>query len=86
LARLKWRLVTRLFGLGLYLSRKFADIDDPAKREEFLKAVVHGSAASLGKRQPFGRIRSVGGKIQRLGRALSGYLLTFYTNAFVDLV
>jgi hypothetical protein len=66
LARLKWRLVTLLFGLGqaekedqeiveackrlikncsicwnyLYLSQKFAEIDDPVKREEFLKAVA----------------------------------------------
>ena len=30
----------------LYLSQKFADIDDPVKREEFLKAVAHGSAAA----------------------------------------
>ena len=30
----------------LYLSQKFADIDDPLKREEFLKAVAHGSAAA----------------------------------------
>jgi hypothetical protein len=46
LATLKWRLATRLFGLGLYLSQKFAEIDDPVKREEFLKAVAHGSAAA----------------------------------------
>ena len=52
----------------LYLSQKFAEIEDPVKREEFLKAMAHGSAARLGARQPFGRIRSVGGKIQRLGR------------------
>ena len=30
----------------LYLSQKFAEIDDPVKREEFLKTVAHGSAAS----------------------------------------
>ena len=30
----------------LYLSQKFADIDDLVKREEFLKAVAHGSAAA----------------------------------------
>jgi hypothetical protein len=40
------RLVTRLFGLGLYLSKKFAEIDDPVKREAFLKAVAHGSSAA----------------------------------------
>ena len=30
----------------LYLSQKFADLDDPANREAFLKALTHGSAAS----------------------------------------
>jgi hypothetical protein len=30
----------------LYLSQKLAEIDDPVKREEFLKAVAHGSAAA----------------------------------------
>ncbi len=30
----------------LYLSQKFAEIDDPVKREEFLRALTHGSAAS----------------------------------------
>jgi TnpA family transposase len=30
----------------LYLSQKFAEIDDPVKREEFLQALTHGSAAS----------------------------------------
>jgi len=30
----------------LYLSHKLAEIDDPVKREEFLKAVAHGSAAA----------------------------------------
>ena len=30
----------------LYLSQKFADIDDPVKREEFLKALAHGWAAA----------------------------------------
>ena len=30
----------------LYLSQKFAEIDDPVKREEFLHALTHGSAAS----------------------------------------
>ena len=30
----------------LYLSQKFAEIDDAVKREEFLQALTHGSAAS----------------------------------------
>jgi hypothetical protein len=30
----------------LYLSQKLAEIEDPLKREEFLKAVAHGSAAA----------------------------------------
>jgi TnpA family transposase len=30
----------------LYLSQRLAEIEDPAKREEFLKAVAHGSAAA----------------------------------------
>ena len=30
----------------LYLSQKLAQIEDPAKREEWLRAVAHGSAAS----------------------------------------
>ncbi len=30
----------------LYLSQKLAEIEDPAKREELLRAVAHGSAAS----------------------------------------
>ena len=30
----------------LYLSQKLAEIEDPVKREEFLKAVAHGSAAA----------------------------------------
>lgn len=30
----------------LYLSQQFADIEDPAKREEFIQALRHGSAAS----------------------------------------
>jgi hypothetical protein len=37
LARLKWWLVTGLFGLVIFLSQKFAEIDDPVKREEYLK-------------------------------------------------
>src|SRR5271166_1987565 len=32
----------------LYLSQKLAEIDDPAKREELLQAMAHGSAAALG--------------------------------------
>ena len=32
----------------LYLSQKLAEIDDPVKREEFLKALAHGSAAPGG--------------------------------------
>jgi hypothetical protein len=30
----------------LYLSQKLAEIEDPAKREELLQALAHGSAAS----------------------------------------
>jgi hypothetical protein len=30
----------------LYLSQKLAEMDDPESREEFLKAVTHGSAVS----------------------------------------
>ena len=30
----------------LYLSQQFAAIDDPAKREELIQALWHGSAAS----------------------------------------
>lgn len=41
----------------LYLSQKLAEIDDPVKREEFLKAVVHVSAAAWEHRQPTGGIR-----------------------------
>jgi len=40
----------------LYLSQKLAEIDDPVKREEFLKAVSHGSAAAWGASQSPGRI------------------------------
>jgi len=32
----------------LYLEQKLAEIDDPVKREEFLKALAHGSAATWG--------------------------------------
>jgi Tn3 transposase DDE domain len=32
----------------LYLSQKLAQIDDPAKREELLQAISHGSAAAWG--------------------------------------
>jgi hypothetical protein len=32
----------------LYLSQKVAGIDDPAKREELLQAMAHGSAAAWG--------------------------------------
>jgi TnpA family transposase len=32
----------------LYLSQKLAQIDDPAKREELLQAIAHGSAAAWG--------------------------------------
>jgi len=32
----------------LYLSHKLAEIDDPAKREELLQAMAHGSAAAWG--------------------------------------
>ena len=59
----------------LYLSQKFAEIDDPVKREEFLKAVAHGSAATW-EHVNLGRIRSVGGKIQRLGRTQAPDQLT----------
>ena len=32
----------------LYLSQKLAEIDDPAKREELLQTMAHGSAAAWG--------------------------------------
>ena len=32
----------------LYLSQKLAEMDDPAKREELLQAMAHGSAAAGG--------------------------------------
>src|SRR5271165_7181814 len=32
----------------LYLSQKLAEIDDPAKREELLQAIAHGTAAAWG--------------------------------------
>jgi TnpA family transposase len=32
----------------LYLSQKLAEMDDPAKREELLQAMAHGSAAAWG--------------------------------------
>ena len=32
----------------LYLSQKLAEIDDPAKREELLQVMAHGSAAAWG--------------------------------------
>jgi hypothetical protein len=32
----------------LYLSQKLVEIDDPAKREELLQAMAHGSAAAWG--------------------------------------
>jgi hypothetical protein len=32
----------------LYLSQKLAEIDDPARREELLQAMAHGSAAARG--------------------------------------
>ena len=32
----------------LYLSQKLVQIDDPAKREELLQAIAHGSAAAWG--------------------------------------
>ena len=32
----------------LYLSQKRAEIDDPAKQEELLQAMAHGSAAAWG--------------------------------------
>src|SRR6476620_7913734 len=32
----------------LYLSQKLAEIDDPAKRQELLQAMAHGSAAAWG--------------------------------------
>ena len=34
----------------LYLSQKLAQIDNPAKREELLQAIAHGSAAAWGIR------------------------------------
>jgi hypothetical protein len=33
---------------ALQLSQKLAEIDDPAKREELLQAMAHGSAAAWG--------------------------------------
>ena len=36
------------FSRSPYLSRKLAEIDDPAKREELLQAMAHGSAAAWG--------------------------------------
>jgi Tn3 transposase DDE domain len=41
-----WRQNCILCWNYLYLSQKLAEIDDPVKREEFLKAVAHGSAAA----------------------------------------
>ena len=45
--------MTRLFGLGLYPSQKFAEIHDPVKREEILKCSGPGVDGRLGARQPF---------------------------------
>ena len=43
----------------LYLSQKLAEIDDPAKREELLQAMAHGSAAA------WGHLNLLGGMISR---------------------
>jgi len=40
----------------LYLSQKLAEIDDPAKREELLQAMAHGSAAAWGHLKSLGRV------------------------------
>ena len=40
----------------LYLSQKLAEIDDPAKREELLQAMAHGSAAAWGASESLGRV------------------------------
>jgi hypothetical protein len=40
----RWNLIMA----DLYLSQKLAEIDDPAKREELLQAMAHGSAAAWG--------------------------------------
>ena len=37
-----------IFWNYLYLSQKLAEIDNPAKREDLLQAMAHGSAAALG--------------------------------------
>jgi hypothetical protein len=39
----------------LYLSQKLAEIDDPAKREELLQAMAHGSGGRLGASESLGR-------------------------------
>ena len=56
----------------LYLWQKLAQIDDPAKREELLQAIAHGSAAAwghlnlLGEYDLFQRSDSVGIKPPKL--------------------
>jgi predicted NAD-dependent protein-ADP-ribosyltransferase YbiA (DUF1768 family) len=40
----------------LYLSQKLAEIDDPARREELLQAMAHGSAARLGASESLARV------------------------------
>jgi len=40
----------------LYLSQKLAEIDDPAKREELLQAMAHGSARPPGGSESLGRV------------------------------
>jgi predicted NAD-dependent protein-ADP-ribosyltransferase YbiA (DUF1768 family) len=43
-------------GITLYLSQKLAEIDDPARREELLQAMAHGSAARLGASESLARV------------------------------
>jgi Tn3 transposase DDE domain len=52
----------------LYLSHKLAEIDDPVKREEFLKAVAHGSAAAWEHVNLLGEYDLSEENFKRLGR------------------
>src|SRR5664279_3758243 len=47
----------------LYLSQKFAEIEDPVKREEFSKAMPHGSAAAWEHVNLLGEYDLSGGEI-----------------------
>ena len=48
----------------LYPSKKFAEIDDPVKREEFLNAVPHESAAAWEHVNLFGEYDLLEGKFE----------------------